>query len=107
MKIWLESLNLTDAQYNFLNVVLNSGSFEKNVLQAYKLIKIKIFRASRKTFDTSETQKEIGPLIVQFGKVSLILGIYQMATKVDMTWKIILIYLFPTILGTVQSVIKV
>ncbi|RUS77140.1 hypothetical protein EGW08_015096 [Elysia chlorotica] len=26
-------------------------------------------KASRKTFDTSETQKEIGPLIVQFGKV--------------------------------------
>lgn len=27
-------------------------------------------RSSRKTFDTSETQKEIGPIIVQFGKVS-------------------------------------
>ena len=27
------------------------------------------YRASRKTFDTSETQTEIGPLIVQFGKV--------------------------------------
>ena len=28
------------------------------------------FRASRKTFDTTETQKEIGPIVVQFGKVS-------------------------------------
>jgi dynein heavy chain 1 len=28
-----------------------------------------IIRSARKTFDTSETQKEIGPIIVQFGKV--------------------------------------
>lgn len=27
------------------------------------------YRSSRKTFDTSETAKEIGPIVVQFGKV--------------------------------------
>jgi len=36
---------------------------DKSILCLYS------YRASRKTFDTSETQKEIGPVVVQFGKV--------------------------------------
>ena len=35
------------------------------------------YRVSRRTFDTSETQKEIGPVIIQFGKVGVFHVLYE------------------------------
>ncbi|KAL3873221.1 hypothetical protein ACJMK2_036362 [Sinanodonta woodiana] len=50
-------------------------------------------KASRKTFDTSETQKELGPIIVQFGKVQS-----KVSLKYD-SWHKEVLSKFGTLLG--------
>ncbi|XP_061172861.1 cytoplasmic dynein 1 heavy chain 1-like isoform X1 [Saccostrea echinata] len=62
VKVWLRYQSLWDLNPD----VLYSRLGTKIKLWMNTLEEIK---SSRKTFDTSETQKEIGPIIVQFGKV--------------------------------------
>ena len=48
-----------------------SFDLSKNLSFGKELIALLVFfhRSARKTFDTSETQKQIGPVTIQFGKV--------------------------------------
>ncbi|XP_078314970.1 cytoplasmic dynein 1 heavy chain 1-like isoform X1 [Crassostrea virginica] len=62
VKVWLRYQSLWDLNPDVLYSRLGSKiKLWMNTLEEIK--------SSRKTFDTSETQKEIGPIIVQFGKV--------------------------------------
>eukprot|EP00105_Crassostrea_gigas_P045649 XP_019929797.1 PREDICTED: cytoplasmic dynein 1 heavy chain 1 isoform X11 [Crassostrea gigas] len=62
VKVWLRYQSLWDLNPDVLYSRLGLRiKLWMNTLEEIK--------SSRKTFDTSETQKEIGPIIVQFGKV--------------------------------------
>ncbi|XP_059178510.1 cytoplasmic dynein 1 heavy chain 1-like isoform X2 [Physella acuta] len=62
VNVWLRYQSLWD-----LNPDVLYNRLGNNLVRWMKALED--IKASRKTFDTSETQKEIGPLIVQFGKV--------------------------------------
>ncbi|XP_012938795.1 cytoplasmic dynein 1 heavy chain 1 [Aplysia californica] len=62
VNVWLRYQSLWD-----LNPDVLYSRLGNNLVKWMKTLED--IKSSRKTFDTSETQKEIGPLIVQFGKV--------------------------------------
>ncbi|KAK3093975.1 hypothetical protein FSP39_022394 [Pinctada imbricata] len=92
---------------SYVNVWLRYQSLwdlNPDVLYSRLGMKIKIWmatleeiKASRKTFDTSENQKEIGPIVVQFGKVQS-----KVSLKYD-SWHKEVLSKFGSLLGNEMS----
>lgn len=60
-----------------------------------------IFRKSRKTFDTTETRKDLGPFIIEYGKVQS-----KVALKYD-SWHKEILNKFGVLLGNSMTVFHV
>ncbi|XP_033735277.1 cytoplasmic dynein 1 heavy chain 1-like isoform X2 [Pecten maximus] len=87
VKVWLRYQSLWDLNPDVLYSRLG------NKLKVW-MATLEEIKASRKTFDTSDTQKEIGPIIVQYGKVQS-----KVSLKYD-SWHKEVLSKFGTLLAT-------